>query len=527
MKRFAALCEVLETTSRTREKRNALIAYFQQTPPEDAIWAIYLLTGHLLSRVVTSKVLHIWAQEVSDIPAWLFEESRAAVGDLAETVALLLPVPEQPVEEPLHTVIQDRLLPLKQKDEAIVKSEVIAAWRQMDALQRFVWNKLLTGSFRPHVSEKALVKALSAWRGLPETILACRLKDDWEPTVAAYRKLFSHDTQSFDSSQPYPFHVIGLLKNGPETLGAVDAWHAEWHWKGIRVQVVKREGCVFIWSAEHVLLSDKFPELCEKVIQFPDGTVIDGVIVAWNNDTPMNAIELERRVKRKRVTKSLVQDIPVRYLAFDLLEKQGQDIRACDFSWRHERLRRLLADQADSLIQMSTGILTSSWEELNTLRNEVRKNHADGLLLRRLDSLYCSDQQRGQWQLWKADPLRIKAVLLYVQRLQTSPGRRGLECSFGLWGRGSLVPVTKTSSGLSEGDIQELETFVKEHTLERFGPVRSVTPELVFEIAFDDVHSSSRHKSGVTLEHPRIVSWRRGASAKHADTLETIQSYIR
>ena len=523
MKHFAELCGILESSRKSREKVAALVSYFQDAPPDDAMWAIRLLLGWKPRRVATSRELREWARDIIEIPDWLFEESQKTVGDLLETLTLICPLPENPTDEPLEAWIRQRLLPLQERNHEERKTAVLSDWQQMNAQQRFIWNKLLTGGFRPHVSEKTLVKALSVWRGLPKTVLACRLKNDWEPTVAAYRALFSHDIESLDSSRPYPFHQHIVLEERVDTLGRRDARHASWHWKGIRAQIVKRDCEIFIWSEEQALLNDAFPELCAAMAAFPDGTVFDGTIVAWNHDAPLNVTELERRRKRKRVTKQLMQEIPVRYWVDDLLEEQGHDIRGRDFCRRHERVQALMPNDAESPIQASTDVTAASWETLDSLRNDARQQGADGLLLKRLTR---SEQQPGPWWVWRSDSLTVTAVLLYVQRLSASTGNRTLEGTFGVWNGEDLVPVAKAASGFTDEDVYEIELFAKEHTIDRFGPVRSLTPELVFTIAFDDVYPSSRHKSGLIVHNPRIAGRERKQSIREADTLETVQNFI-
>ena len=335
MKHVAELCGILESTNKSREKIAALVSYFQDASPEDAIWAIRLLMGWKPRRVATSRELREWGRAIIEVPDWLFDESQKTVGDLLETLTLICPLPENPTDAPLEAWIRRHLLPLQKDTHEERKTAVLSDWQQMDAQQRFVWNKRLTGGFRPHVSEKTLVKALSIWRGLPKTVLACRLKNDWESTVAAYRALFSHDIESLDSSRPYSFHQHIVFEDSVDMLGSCDVWHASWHWKGIRAQIVKRGAEIFIWSEEQGLLYDTFPELCAAMRPFPDGTVFDGTIVAWALGGPLHVTELERRKKRKRVTKQLMQEIPVRYWVDDVLEKQNQDIRGWDVCRRH------------------------------------------------------------------------------------------------------------------------------------------------------------------------------------------------
>lgn len=525
MNRFAELCEILESTTKTREKTAALISYFQDAPPEDAMWAIRLLRGWKPPRVATSQDLRAWAREVLDIPEWLFEESCHAVGDVLETLALICPVSKHHDQAPLHVWIPQRLLPLHDAAPDARQATVIIAWEQMDTSSRFIWNKLLTGGFRPHVSEKTLIQALSVWRGLPETALACRLHNAWEPTAADYRALFSHDIANLGGSQPYPFHPLAAFDVDRHLSESRSEWQAFWHRKGLRIQLVKRHHTVFLWSEEQTLVNAAFPELCAAMLTYPDGTVFKGTITTLKHGALLPVAELDRRLKRKHVTKKLMQDVPVQCWVDDLLEEHGTDLRPQDFRQRLERVQALLAE-ADSPIQAAMPVRSASWEQLAALRNEARQHGADGLLLKRLTSPYCSNQPQDQWLLWKSEPFTVTVVLLYIQYQDTSAGTHTLEGTFGVWNGEHLVPVAKASSGFSDQDVYDIEMFVKDHTLDRFGPVRRLTPELVFTLAFDDVYPSSRHKSGLILHNPRIVCRQREQSIQAADTIATIQTHI-
>lgn len=525
MKRFAELCAILESTANAREKMAALTVYFQDAPPPDAIWAIRLLLGWKPSRIATSQTLRRWARECVQFPDWLFEESCAAVGNLLETLALLIPLPDTPGDVPLHVRMQRDLLPLRDLTENEQRAAVSAAWTQMDAQQRFVWNTLLTGGFRPHVSEKTLIRALSAWRGLPTTVLACRLKQEWEPTVAGYRALFSHDIAALDSSQLYPFQRWYEEPPARGASGAIGDWRIDWHRNGMRAQLIKRGSSVFLWSDDHVIVNDTFPEICEAMAAMTDGTVLDGVITAWSADGPLHRAELERRMKRKRLTKKFKHEVPVRYWVYDLLEIQGEDVRTQPFRQRIHQAAGIIPTEVGSVIHLAEPLEAASWHRLHALRNDARRHGADGVLLRRWTASACpSTRKADQWRVWKADPLTAPVVLVYVQALNAASGQRSVEGTFAAWDGGDLVPVAKTSAGFSDEDVNAIEEFAKQHTVERFGPVRSLKAELVFTLAFDSVSLSTRRKSGLVLHHPRVAGRLLDASIHDAERIAILRN---
>jgi DNA ligase 1 len=539
MQRFAELCEILESARSTRAKIAALISYFQDAPPEDAIWAMRLLRGWKPARVATPQELRAWARDLMDVPDWLFEASCDTVGNLIETLALIGPRPDHPADIPLHVWIQTHLLPLKDCAVQARQAAVLAAWQQMDAPQRYVWNTLLTASFRPHVAETTLIRALSVWRGLPATVLACRLQREWAPTAAAYRALFSHDVASLEGQQPYPFHpcqVFAPPSSAPLAaasqrqagLGPLTAWQVHWHWKGMRVQLVKRANQAWLWSDEQALVNEIFPDICAALMACPDGSVLEGTIVAWNDDHPARTADLQRRIKKKRATPALIRQTPVRCWVDDLLEERGSDARPWPACQRFEATRAALAGQeADSPIHAALSVQPASWEEADRLRDQARQHGADGLLLKRRHSVYHSGLSDDHWLIWRAEPLTMLAVLLYVQFSHAITGGRRVEATFGVWNGEQLVPVAKTNAGFSEQDLADIEAFAKDHTRERFGPVRSLTPELVFRVAYDDVSPSTRHKSGLLLEHPHVVDRERNSRIHEADTLERLRAHLR
>jgi DNA ligase-1 len=526
MQRFAQLFNRLDETTSTNRKIAALVDYFGQAPPADAIWAVHFLTGRRPKRLIPTRKLRQWAAELARIPDWLFDASYDLVGDLAETIALVLPAEPTPSDLPLHKWVEERLLPLSNKDEDAQRRDVIAAWHALNTSQRFVWNKLITGGFRVGVSQKLVVRALSQFSGVDGPVIAHRLMGHWQPTGHFFDQLLSEDTADADISRPYPFYLAHPLDGRPQDLGSVDAWQIEWKWDGIRAQVIHRQGACFVWSRGEELVSQKFPEISAMAEHLPDGTVVDGELIGWRDNCPLDFGALQKRIGRKNVTRAIRAAVPVRLLAYDLLEHQGQDVRQRPLSWRVAALSRLVESVAHPELMRSPTLEAGSWESLVEARAQARKQRVEGLMLKRRDSVYGVGRKRGDWWKWKVDPYRVDAVLIYAQ---SGHGRRaGLYTDYTLavWDEDRLVPFAKAYSGLSDNEIRQVDRFVRRNTIERFGPVRSVAPELVFEIAFEGIRHSSRHKSGVAVRFPRIARWRKDKPPREADTLDTIKALV-
>ena len=527
MKRFAALYAALDETTRTSAKVEALVAYLRAAPPEDAAWAIHFLIGRRPKRLVPSGRLREWAAEMAEVPDWLFEECYAAVGDLAETVALLLPPPTAPDEMPLHRWVTERLLPLRNEEERIQRREMRAAWAALDDRERFVWNKLITGGFRVGVSQKLTVRALAAVSEVDEASLAHRLMGPWDPTPEFYERLLSADTRDADRTRPYPFYLAYPLEADPETLGDVAAWQAEWKWDGIRAQLIRRADTTSIWSRGEELVTERYPELAEAAALLPDGTVLDGEILPWKDDRPLPFAQLQRRIGRKTVGAKLLREVPVVLLCYDLLENGGRDIRALPLAERRARMERVLEETASAGRFLPSPVITEgSWAELALVQAGAREHAAEGLMLKRLDAPYRVGRKRGDWWKWKVEPFRADAVLIYAQ---PGHGRRAslyTDYTFGVWDGDTLVPFAKAYSGLTDAEIRRVDRWIRRHTVERFGPVRSVEPRLVFELAFEGIRESSRHKSGIAVRFPRIARWREDKPPEEADSLETVRALI-
>ncbi len=526
MNRFATLYTALDETTKTNAKVAALVDYFQAAPAKDAIWAVSFLIGRKPRQIVPTRKLRQWAAELAGIPDWLFDASYDVVGDLAETITLILPVSSSTSPRLLHDWIVNSLLPMRNKEEKIQREEILAAWHQMDNAQRFVWNKLITGGFRVGVSQKLVTRALARFSGIDEAVIAHRLMGNWEPNEEYFAQILSADTEDADISRLYPFYLAYALDEDIDKLGDVRQWQAEWKWDGIRAQVIKREGQVFIWSRGEELVTEKYPEIQAAAAGLPDGTVIDGEILPWKDDRPLHFSELQRRIGRKTVGKKLLADVPVILMAYDLLEHDGMDVRGEPLGWRDKRLSGLISRLEDDRIIHSPKVSGETWDALTEFKDDARRHGVEGLMLKKKDSPYRVGRRRGDWWKWKVDPLTVDAVLIYAQR---GHGRRsGLytDYTFAVWDNEGLVPFAKAYSGLTDQEIRRVDRFIRQNTLERFGPVRSVKPELVFEIAFEDIRRSTRHKSGVAVRFPRMARWRTDKAIQDADTLETIKALI-
>jgi DNA ligase-1 len=526
MKAFADLYRNLDETTSTNRKIDAMVDYFRCAPDEDAIWAVSFLIGRKPRQVVPTRKLMQWAAELAGVSDWLFEASYDVVGDLAETITLLLPGPSEASERPLHQWVEQWLLPLRDMEPQNQRSKIVSAWNQMNESQRFVWNKLITGGFRVGVSQRLVVRALERFIGIDAAVITHRLMGEWSATADTFRRILSPDTEDADISRPYPFYLAYALDGDPIDLGPLDHWQVEWKWDGIRGQVIKRSHQVFIWSRGEELVTEKYPELADDAALLPDGTVLDGEILPWKEDRPLPFSELQRRIGRKSVGKKLLKEVPTAFLAYDVLEFGGEDVRAEALSQRRKILSRVISKPPASRLIISPVVAARNWEDLMILREDSRRRGVEGFMLKHKDSVYQVGRRRGSWWKWKIDPLTADAVLIYAQR---GHGRRaGLytDYTFAVWRGDSLVPFAKAYSGLSDEEIREVDRFIQRNTLERYGPVRSVQSELVFEIAFEGIQKSSRHKSGVAVRFPRILRWRRDKKAEEADTIETLKALL-
>lgn len=543
MKSFANLYAAIETTTRINEKVAAMARYFAAAAPADAAWALYFLSGRKPRQVVPAPKMATWAMEMSALPAWLFSESYDAVGDLAEAIALLIQDQDAQVErddQPLHKWIEEVILPLRGKGEDEQRSVIAGAWSSMNQQERLVFNKLITGAFRVGVSQKLVVKALAQVSGVSDAVIAHRLMGEWQPMPAFFTQLIATETEDADISRPYPFFLAypieERLKNYEtqqgqalqDFLGDINDWQAEWKWDGIRAQVIRRAGQTFVWSRGEENITERFPEISAIGDALPDGTVIDGEVLPFKENRVLPFAQLQLRIGRKTVSKKLLADVPVVLMAYDVLEWQGEDVRSKPISWRREQLAQIIDSQAAPALMLSPLAEANSWDDLIALREESRARNAEGLMLKRKADAYGVGRVVGSWWKWKINPFTVDAVLIYAQRGHGKRASLYTDYTFGVWNdeRTELVPFAKAYSGLTDAEIREVDAFVRRSTVEKFGPVRTVTPALVFELAFEGIQRSSRHKSGIAVRFPRMLRWRHDKPIAEADSLATIRALL-
>ncbi len=526
MREFAALYSALDSTTSTNEKITAMAGYFATAPPADAAWAVYFLSGRRPKRLIPAQLLRLWAAELVGIPLWLLEESYGAVGDSAEAAVLLLPPTSGGSEQSLRYWVEERILPLRGLDEDAQRDAILQAWAELDDGERFVFSKLITGAFRVGVSQRLLTRALAAASGVDAAVIAHRLMGHWQPEPDFFQTLVAPETAEADISRPYPFFLAYPLEAGPESLGELEVWQVEWKWDGIRAQLIRRAGETFLWSRGEELVTQRYPEIGEAAAALPDGTVLDGEILAWADGQVLPFAQLQRRIGRQTLGKKLLSEVPAVLLLYDLLEWRGEDIRQWPLWQRREQLQALTSQLNDPRLPLSATVAAGSWQELAERRAESRDRLVEGLMLKRRSSPYQVGRRRGDWWKWKIEPYTIDCVLIYAQK---GSGRRAnlyTDYTFAVWDGDELVPFAKAYSGLTDAEIREVDRFVRDNTRERFGPVRSVRPELVFELAFENIQRSNRHKSGVAVRFPRIVRWRRDKTIADADHLASIKAML-
>jgi ATP-dependent DNA ligase len=526
MKRFASLYDAIDSTTSTNAKVSAMVTYFKEAPPADAAWAVFFLTGRRLKRLVSYLAIRDWTLRATGLDGWLLEESYAVVDDGAETAALVLDqvAVETTVDVPLSEWVENRILPLRELDPETQYRRVGSWWGTLDRLQRFMLLKILTGELRVGVSQTLVVRALARAADLPPTTIAARMMGDWTPSPDWFRGLLSREQTSEDRSRPYPFFLASPLDDPVESLGSLDDWIVEWKWDGIRAQLVRRAGGVHLWSRGEELITHRFPEIVAAATRLPDGTVLDGEVLAYRDDRPLPFSALQQRIGRQKQVAQMVRAVPVVFMAYDMLENGGIDIRAQPLDERRRLLETHVTAQA--VLRTSEIVVASRWSELAALRSESRALGVEGLMLKRRTSAYGVGRRRGDWWKWKIDPYTMDAVLIYAQ---PGSGRRAsllTDYTFGVWDEGELVPIAKAYSGLSNEEIAELDKWIRRHTRERFGPVRHVEPVHVFELGFEGIAASPRHRSGIAVRFPRMLRWRTDKKPEDADTLDAVRMIL-
>ena len=530
---FSELVTSLGSSTKTLEKQDALINYFSLADDKDKVWVIALFSGRRPRRLVNSSLLPQWCIEIRNLPGWLFSECYGSVGDMAETIALLLPEKSEEKTVSSLSFYIEKLISLDKQDESIKKDFITGCWRSMNKDERFVFNKLLTGNFRIGISQKQMVNALAKTVKLEPSVIAHRISGNWDPVTTAFDDLLSEHSTNIDFSKPYPFYLAYALEENPETLGEANEWQAEWKWDGIRGEIIKRNNELFVWSRGEELVTDKYPEYAMLQQKLPEGTVLDGEIISLTNAnastnefTILPFALLQTRIGRKNVTSKQLKESPVGFIAYDLLEFEGEDFRNRTLEERRIILEKIVADVNEPALRLSPIIHFNNWDELAATRTTSREINAEGIMLKRKASIYQVGRKVGDWWKWKIDPLTIDAVMIYAQK---GSGRRSTlytDYTFAVKDEDRLVPFTKAYSGLTDKEFAQVDSFVKRNSLEKFGPVRTVKPELVFEIAFEGIAASNRHKSGVALRFPRIKRWRKDKPASEINTLDDLKKML-
>ena len=544
MQLFAALFRQLDGTGSTSAKLDALERYFRDAVPADAAWALALLLGKRRRRLITGRRLREICLAGTGLPEWLFEACHTQVGDSGETVALLWqqqPHPSTPeadpaLEEPLARWMEERLPALAKLQGEEQATAVQACWRGLPGDQLLLVNKLLSGGFRIGVSTGLVTRALARSADLDEALVAHRLMGGFTPGAESFAALTAAAQHSDDlAARPYPFFLASPLEPGQLEATPPDDWQLEWKWDGIRGQLIHRAGGCSLWSRGEELINEAFPELIALAEALPQGTALDGEVIVWHGeaDQPEPFASLQRRLGRKAPSRALQKQCPAAFIAYDLLEEAGADLRDLPLRQRRARLEALhrawlgRGTGIRGQLRLSASHSLKQWSELDALREQARRHRAEGLMLKALDSPYLVGRKRGFWWKHKLEPLRLDAVLLYAQAGSGKRANLYTDYSFGLWNDdGALVTFAKAYSGLDNTEIRELDRWIRAHTIERFGPVRAVEPLQVFELAFEGIQPSKRHKCGFAVRFPRISRWRSDKPAREADSLASVRALM-
>ncbi|KAB8154213.1 ATP-dependent DNA ligase [Kordia sp. TARA_039_SRF] len=525
MKQFSELISAIEITNKTNAKIAALVNFFKVADDKDKLWMIALFTGKRPSRPVKSSLMKQWCAEITELPEWLFLESYSTVGDLGETLALLLPPPTHHIEKSLNDWMQE-LIQLKPKTDEEKKKYVLNAWSGLEAQERLIFNKLIGGSFRIGVSKKTLVNALAKLTNIDANQLMHSIIGNWDINSITFDELLSGSHINYDNSKPYPFCLAYALEKELDELGDVNDWQAEYKWDGIRGQIVKRNNELYIWSRGEELVTKQFPELTEVFKTWQHDFVIDGEILAIKDSSVLLFNDLQKRLNRKNISKKLLEDVPVGFYAYDILEFENKDIRAESLEERRKKLELIFKQNTAENIQLSQIVTVENWSELHAIREDSRSVNSEGLMLKHKHSPYHTGRKKGDWWKWKVDPLTIDAVMIYAQKGSGRRSSKYTDYTFAVKKDDGLVTVAKAYSGLTDAEITEISRWVNKNAIEKFGPVRTVKPELVFEIAFEGIALSNRHKSGVALRFPRIKRWRQDKKVDEIDTIESVKDLI-
>jgi len=525
MQRFAQLIEELNNTTKTNDKRDALLRYLQDAPDAGKVWLIAIFSGRRPKRLVNSTLMKSWTVEVSGMPQWLFEECYHTVGDLAETISLTLPAPQNE-QSPAIADILLRIQQLQKATEEEKKRFVLEQWQTLSRSARFVFNKIIIGSFRIGVSRSLVVQAVAAYAEKEVQEVAHMIGGNWDPFQVSFADLMHESIVRADDSKPYPFYLAYAMEGGAATLGAPDDWQVEWKWDGIRGQLIRRNDSLYLWSRGEELVTDRFPEMGVFFHSLPDGVVMDGEVLAYQEGKPLPFQYLQTRVTRKKLTKKQLTEAPVVFIAYDLLELNGEDLRNKTMQERRALLETLVSQVDSPYLILSPLVEFEKWNDLHTLMQTARERGCEGFMLKRKSGVYQAGRRRGDWWKWKIDPLTVDAVLVYAQKGHGKRSNLYTDYTFAVRDGEALVPFAKAYSGLTDKEIAAVDRFIRNNSLEQFGPVRTVKPELVFEIAFEGIAASGRHKSGVAVRFPRILRQRIDKNVDEINTLEELKQLL-
>jgi DNA ligase-1 len=543
MREFARLYAELDETTATNRKLEALQNYFEHAAPENAAWAVYFLAGGKPRQAVPTKLLREAAIEYAGLDEWLYEECHAAVGDTAETIAHILPAPKRHSDVGLAVWMEERIGPLRGADPGRIREKLFEYWDELTWRERFLFVKLIGGGFRVGVSKLLVTRALAAIAAVDAKLIAQRLMG-WtdgrvSPTGAGFLQLIaaqSEDEHKLRGGQPYPFFLAHQLQGEPSALGELHDWQVEWKYDGIRAQLVRRGGQNYLWSRGEDLITERFPELAG--LSLPEGTVVDGEVLIWTGGdegsafTPAPFADLQKRIGRKTLSSKLLAELPAVLLAYDLLELDGVDLRALPQHERRALLETLVTGVAKPQLRISPLVTADTWDDLAGLREESRARGVEGMMLKAKNAQYGVGRTKdvGTWWKWKIDPYAVDAVLIYAQ---PGSGRRAslyTDYTFAVWdgvdGERRLVPFAKAYSGLTDAEIRQVDAVIRKTTVEKFGPVRSVRPTMVFELGFEGIALSPRHKAGIAVRFPRILRKRDDKPVEEADTLDTLKGLL-
>jgi DNA ligase-1 len=529
MKKFAALFHDLDSMTKTNDRLDRLVTYFENACHEDSIWVCWFLAGNRIKGAIKTGELRSFLSEKVNLPLWLIEECHDRVGDLAETVSLLAGSDSGNKSFGLNKIIREFLLPLRAMDTEERKTTLYRAWDQLSMDEMLPFHKLLTGGFRMGVSKGNLCKALARVGKVEPAVIAQRLSGNWTCDDLTMEGILDPPDEGKDGmNRPFPFCLASPLQEKATSLGEVEDWQVEWKWDGIRAQLLTTGGGGgMLWSRGEESIDESFPEVLECIPYLPPGLCMDGEILAWGREGLRSFSRLQKRLGRKNPGPSIQRKEPVRFQAYDLLRVDGKDLRSLPMGERRKKLEDLLNKMPGHLpLGISPLVQEKSWDDLEIRRKESRDRGVEGFMLKRKDSKYESGRVKGAWFKWKVDPFLADMVVVSAQLGHGKRANLYSDYSLAVWDEsGRLVTVAKAYSGLSNEEIEEVDKFVRKNITGKFGPVRGVNPSLVFEIAFEGAQSSGRHKSGVALRFPRIHRWRKDKKIEEADTLEMIRGY--